>query len=177
MSLEQYYMIAQIVASLAVVITLIVLIVEIRQSTSALSAQSRQSDLSAAQNELFTVVNHPEISMALAKEEPLTPEENVKVGAFLIAMMRAREFSWLQFRSGLIDERQWKTEGSVIQPLLSSPRTRRWWTVQGRALVNPEFAVYVDGLTKAPPMFNMFEASTKWSSADPGAMTQGPGKG
>ncbi len=97
---------SEILSSIAIVVTLVYLAIEIRQNTNALYAQSRQSVLTAAQTELFVTVEHPELLLDVVQEEPLTPAEQVKIGAWLAAAMRAREFSWLQYRDGIIDAAQ-----------------------------------------------------------------------
>ena len=118
---------SEIVSSIAIVVTLVYLTVEIRQNTNALYAESRQSVLTAAQTELFVLVENPNLIVSVAKDDPLTEEEQVALGAWLAAAMRAREFSWLQYRDGVIDEAQWETEVIIIRWLLDSERTRDWW--------------------------------------------------
>jgi hypothetical protein len=106
MKLEKLSSLLEAVSLVAVVITLVILIVEIRQNTEALNAQSRQSVLVAAQTELLQTVDHAEIIAGVSKPGPLTVEENIQLDAYFTASLRSREFSWLQFRSGSIDEEQ-----------------------------------------------------------------------
>lgn len=164
MKFEKLYSLIQALSSVAVVITLIVLIVEIRQNTEALNAQSRQSVLTSAQNQLLLVVDHPDLFTSMTRPGPLTAEENAKLDAWLTASMRGREFAWLQYRNGLIDEAQWNTEMAVTRIVLSAPRTRLWWNKLGHSYVSNEYAAFVDGLVKGTPTTDKWEMTTTWSN-------------
>lgn len=155
---------SEILSSIAIVVTLVYLAIEIRQNTNALYAQSRQSVLSAAQAELFVTVEHPELLLDVVQEEPLTPAAQIRIGAWLAAAMRAREFSWLQYRDGTIDEVQWQTEVLIIRWLLGTPRTRDWWQNTGRFNTNPDFVEFVDQeMGDNPPTTDSWQLETNWS--------------
>jgi hypothetical protein len=164
MKLEKLSATAELVSSVAIVVTLLYLTVEVRQNTDALHAQSRQSVLTSAQTELFVALDHPEITKSMIKPGPLTAEENIQIDAFLTAALRVREFSWLQFRSGLIDEAQWNTELAVMRSLLSSARSRLWWDKLGRSYVSAEFSEFLDGVISDLPSGNDdWETIATWS--------------
>jgi hypothetical protein len=165
MKLEKLSSLIEALSSIAVVITLIVLIVEIRQNTEALNAQSRQALLVSAQNELLASVDHPDALIAIGKPGDLTPEEIVMLDSWLQASIRSREFAWLQYQSGLIDQEQWDTELSVIRGLTAQPRIRLWWTEQGRTRVSVKFADFVDGVIKNTPENTQMGAGKTWNRA------------
>ena len=167
MKLEKLSALAELVAAIAIVITLAYLTIQVRQNTDALNAQSRQSVLTSAQTELLTSVDHPEMIVAISKSGPLTIEENIQLDAYLTASMRSREFSWLQFQNGLIDEEQWTTELAVIRSIMSAPRIRLWWTRLGRTYVSMEFATFVDDLIKDPAPSDDWLTITHWSDQWP----------
>ena len=155
---------SEIVSSIAIVVTLVYLTVEIRQNTNALYAESRQSVLTAAQTELFALVENPNLIVSVAKDDPLTEEEQVALGAWLAAAMRAREFSWLQYRDGVIDEAQWETEVIIIRWLLDSERTRDWWANSGRFQSNLSFVAFVDAeLQSHPTTLDSWRRETNWT--------------
>lgn len=155
---------SEILSSIAIVVTLVYLAIEIRQNTNALYAQSRQSVLTAAQTELFVTVEHPELLLDVVQEEPLTPAEQVKIGAWLAAAMRAREFSWLQYRDGIIDAAQWQSEVLIIRWTLGTPRTQDWWQNTGRFNANPEFVDFVDQeMRNNPPTRDSWRLETNWA--------------
>ena len=165
MKLEKLSAIAETTSSVAILVTLVFLTVQTSQTTEAMNTQSRQSVLSSAQAELFLMVEHPDLVTSVTKSDPLTREDNVRLDAFLTAVFRAREFSWLQFRSGTIDEAQWNTELAVNRSLFSAPRVRLWWTELGRTYVSPEFAEFLDGLqSELPASRNDWERQATWSN-------------
>lgn len=155
--------IIEAVGLIAIVASLVFLVLETRQNTNALSAESRQSVLTAAQTELFQIVENPDLVVSVTKEDPLTEEQQVALSAWLAAAMRAREFSWLQYRDGTIDEAQWSTEVLVIRWILDSKRTREWWVNVGRKYVNPSFADFVDDdMQSHPGTGDSWHAETDW---------------
>jgi len=151
MALEQIGILAEIISSIAVVASLIYVAIQLKQNTEALNSQSRQAVLASSQAELFQRVEFPEIDIAIAKESIPTKEEQVKICTYLLAVFRAREFSWLQYQNGTIDKAQWNTEKIVISIVLSHPRTKTWWVKVGRHNYNSDFVKYVDRLVNEQP--------------------------
>lgn len=154
MKLSNLADITEIVTSIAVLATLVYLAVEINQNTKALHGQSRQAVLDASQIEIFNFANNPELAINIVKEEPLSESQSVRLHMTLVATMRLREFSWLQFREGTIDESQWATEYGVMQMLLGTPRTRHWWNTVGRHPFSSEFVEFVDESLEDQPVTN-----------------------
>ena len=60
----------------------------------------------------------------------------------------AREFAWLQFRDGTIDEVQWRQESLVIQAVFGRGLSRYWWESGGRQVFPAEFVAFVDDLLR-----------------------------
>ncbi len=155
---------SEIVSSIAIVVTLIYLTVEIRQNTSALNAQSRQAVLESAQTELFMLMDNPEITVAMTKTEFLSPEEQIRLDNFFTASLRAREFAWLQFQDGSIDESQWSTEFAVLLSILDTQLSRDWWDGLGRFVFSEEFGAYIDDLLlQHEATETIWTASSSWS--------------
>lgn len=143
--------IAEIVSSVAVLATLIYLAIQIRQNTEAIHSQSRQALLTSAQSELFLRVQYPEMDMALTKSEIPSEKEQLMINSWLVGMLRARQFSWLQYNAGIIDRAQWDTEIVVISNILSTPRARDWWKKVGRVSFAEDFVAFVDDLLMDRP--------------------------
>ncbi len=144
--------ITEILTSIAVLVTLVYLAVEINQNTEALHGQTRQSVLEASQAELFKLADRPELAINFVKDGPLSEAESVELHMFLLATMRLREFSWLQYMNGTIDQSQWDTELGVLKILLVTPRTRHWWNTLGRPAFSHEFSTFVDDSIKNEPV-------------------------
>jgi len=146
MNMEQLENLAEVIGVLLVIASLIYVAKQLRQTTEALHAQSRQSVLSSSQAELFALMNDSALAQSFVEGHDLSADENIRLHVFLSALVRAREFSWLQFRNGQIDETQWATELVVMQNVLGTKRTHRWWDKKGgtpSALNSPALSMAV----------------------------------
>ena len=84
--------------------------------------------------------------------------------SYLIAVMMAREFVWLQHRKGIIDEDQWQTELAVIYVNLTTKRTRSWWNKIGRHVFNLRFAEFVEDTLVGKVDSGMIKLELNWES-------------
>jgi hypothetical protein len=147
MSLAELSAVGELVASVAVVITLIYLAIQIRQANALARAQTRQRMVDQAQQEIYKgLIEEPSIFRSFYKAEALTETERIQLAGFLIAAMRQREYEWFQKRDGHLDEALWTAYRGVILLHLGTPRTRQWWLDSGRAVFDPEFSAMVDQL-------------------------------
>ena len=163
--LQEYALIAEIVGAVAIVISLLFVGFELRRNTDAFYAQSRQAVLESSQEELFEWVRNTDIHNSVIKQGILTSEEQTKINFFLLAILRVREYSWLQYENGIIDQEQWDTEVGVIGIVLSSVRTRKWWEEVGKAQFNPEFSAFVDDYLQNIPVSDEFwQAQKSWDN-------------
>lgn len=144
MELETIVQSVGVLANIGVLAGIVFLAIEIRQNTRAQYAESRQAVLSASREEILLTMEDPSLVLALTNSDPLTPEENVQVDGFLSVVLRAREFAWLQYRDGAIDDAQWNTEFNVLVAFLDSGRARLWWDIIGRNFFSKEFVRFVD---------------------------------
>lgn len=133
-----------VLANIGVLAGIVFLAIEIRQNTSARYAESREAVLSASREEILVTIEDPRLIFALTNSDQLTPEENVRLDGYLSVVLRAREFAWLQYRDGAIDDTQWNTEFNVLAAYFDSSRTRLWWEKIGRQLFSAEFVNFVD---------------------------------
>jgi hypothetical protein len=156
---------SEIVSSIAILITLVYLTIEISQNTNALNAQSRETVLTAAQAELQLLMENPHIVQNLSGSSPLTEEEQIEIDSMLGLTLRSREFSWLQYQDGTIDELQWNTEFAVLLSILDAPRTRLWWEKMGRFVFGEEFVEFIDLTMEEHPASNStWKAAGSWSN-------------
>jgi len=166
MTLEQFSYVAQIVGVVLVIASLVYVAKQLRQNTHAVLAQSRQAVLTASLAEVSMTIGDPQMTVQLTTSDELTPAENVRLGAWLFATFRAREFGWLQHRNGVIDERQWQTELAVIRFFLDSTRVRDWWAKVGHAAYGDEFVQFVENeLACSTPTDRTFSAMVGWTQA------------
>jgi hypothetical protein len=78
--------IAEILSSIAVLVTLVYLTIQIRQNTEALQANSRDAALENSTNALYLQVNEPELVLSRTKPN-LSDTERVKLSAFNFALL------------------------------------------------------------------------------------------
>jgi len=79
--------------------------------------------------------------------------------------MSAREFSWLQWKSGVIDETQWQSELVILRGFLQAPRVRLWWENVGHMTVSNEFRQFIEAqVENLPPTNGIFEIQTQWAN-------------
>lgn len=155
-------------ANVGVLIGIVFLAYEVRQNTEAVHAQTREAILSAAQTELQAVRNDPNLIDSIVREGPLTVDEQVKLYTWLVSILKIREFSWLQRKSGVIDDAQWRSELAVTQAILQAPRVRLWWDKVGHKTVSSEFREFVDSaIAELPPSNGIYGDQMEWAEAAP----------
>ena len=117
MKLEKISAVAELVSSVAIVVTLAYLAVQTQQNTRALQANARQASLDSELALLLEVVDKPILYQAPPLNLPntnLSDLELNQIAAFNLAMLRTRESYWLQYKSGALDEELWESYRSVI---------------------------------------------------------------
>ena len=127
MRVEKIAAVAEIVSSVAIVVTLAYLAIQTQQNTLAIQASVRQDMLESDRALLFLQVENPSITIARATDIDLTDEDVVQLASYLTAVVRVRENQWLQYQNGVIDERTWLSYRTPIGAVLSTERTRSWW--------------------------------------------------
>ena len=106
MNLTKLSAVAEIVSSLAILITLIYLAYQTQQSTAALLSNSRQETLNAELTFISQSLEYPYLNTTVTEEEiaSLTREERAQMFLISVSLFRTRENYWLQYRSGVLDE-------------------------------------------------------------------------
>jgi hypothetical protein len=165
MSIQDLGSIGELVAALAVLITLVYLSLQVRQGNLLAKSQARQRMVEHAQSELYTQMNDPSVTYAVIKEGALTEEEQAKLSLFLTAFMRQREWEWFQYQDGVIDKDVYRAYHDVIGIFLSSKRTRKWWNSLGRFAFNQSFVEDVDNLLDNTEPNSYLSDIRKWDDA------------
>lgn len=152
MTLGDLASIGNIVAAIAVVLSLIYLSRQIRQANLFAKSAVRQRMVEQTHEELYVLMSDPELREAWRPSAKLTGEAQSKLSFFLAAAMRQREWEWFQYRDGVIDGEVYRAYHEVIGFHLGAPRTRAWWASVGRLGFNPEFVADVDALLATRPL-------------------------
>jgi hypothetical protein len=145
---------AEILSSVAILVTLVYLAVEIQQNVAATQADTRQAMLESDQQFIQLFIDSPELHFLWYKPE-LTDEEKVRLSYYLVTFMRMRESNWFQYESGTLDDRTWRSYRASIVAVLSAPRTRLWWEKFGvERVFDPDFVSVVDNLIVNQALFD-----------------------
>jgi hypothetical protein len=134
--------IAEIVSSIAIVITLAYLAVQTSQTNEALRANSRQATMETEVSIILASLNHPDSASA-----PVAPSD---VGAYrrmllLAATARLREFSWYQYQNGILDEELWRTYARTTARLFGDEYGNQVWA-SFESELDPQFVAYMNNL-------------------------------
>ena len=143
MPLDQYAAIAEIVGVILVIASLIYVARQLRQNTEMLIAESRNSIIQQHMQELFSLVENPDIWRGISGQD--LDDESVRLNNWLTAFSRAREHEWFQFKHRALDEASWASYSRAIPIVLSSDRAKAWWEAFRPGFDN-EFAERVDEL-------------------------------
>ena len=146
--------VAEILSSVAILITLVYLVVEIQQNAEATQAETRQAVLDSDQHYLEFYVDSPEL-MVLQYQSDLSDEERIRLSFVLVTFIRMRENNWLQYENGTLDDVTWQTYRLSLISQLSAPQSRAWWQNFGvERVFDSDFISLVDELLANRPLFD-----------------------
>lgn len=96
-------------ANLGVLLGIFILIYEIQQNTKAIQSEVRTALFTGAQEELWKNMEYPDVTLNFSQtDRELSDEEKIRFDAWMTAAMRAREFAWLEYTSGNLEEDHWR---------------------------------------------------------------------
>jgi hypothetical protein len=147
--------VAEVVSSVAVVVTLVYLVIQTQQNFDAINANSREVSIASDLQILATSVSIPGLDLLKFKDE-VTDEEAATLQAWLVMLVRSREHEWFQYRDGLLDEGTWRSYLSGLQDNLSTPSTRRWWNAISSKF-DPGFSAAVDDYLSTVEIVDEFQ--------------------
>lgn len=158
MSIDKLVAISELIAAIAVVISLLYLATQVRQSNKLARAQTRERMTNQASDEFYKgFIDEPSIFRSLYKLEPLTEEEWIRLSGWLLAAMRQREYEYFQMKDGNIEKEVWEAYRGVITIHLGSERTQKWWASWGKVPFDPGFCSMVDELLTGQAKPDYFE--------------------
>ena len=122
------------------------------QNTLSLQADVRQAIFADDRELLRQELDYPGVILSRSGEG-LTDEDVVRLNAFLLVFTRMQENRWLQYQSGAIDERTWRTYRTAIPALFSTEFVRTWFRNRaGRGEFDQGFVEEVEELIAASPI-------------------------
>ena len=120
-NLEQWASIAEIVASVAVILSLVYLAYEVRQNTLAMQASARQEFAAQDMAFLATALDPSVVAQARAKieeGEALTPLEHSQLVNRQHMNFRIFENAHYQFQKGALEASEWERYRRIVQRLI-----------------------------------------------------------
>ena len=127
--------IAEIISSIAILVTLIFLVVEtsqnsdlLEQNTTAILSNGRQNTLQSELDWLNKVHEYPEIYNGDPPEfnDGLNRETRIRRLVQASTLIRMRENSWMQYQLGAIDRAAWEAYMSSFKYIFESNPYLRW---------------------------------------------------
>ena len=165
MNLTKWASIAEIISSIAILITLVYLAIQTKQNTDAVTSQSRHSLFQSAQFEQTIWMQYPELSALIVDNSlPMTFHQKVQLDALMIMSFTRRQFAFRQFQAGQLDKSVWNTEVQVISLLLGTERTRSWWDTMGKTAYEKDFIVTVNSIIQGQPYHPYWNNLANWDS-------------
>ena len=149
---------AEIISSVAIVITLIYLSIQTQQNTEALLANTRNQIIDSDTAITQSLIEDPSIELSFYQDDPLNDIERVKLENWLIALVRTREYQWLQYKNNLLDQQTWDAFLSAIAVTLSFPRTRAWWDAVSIEYFDDDFVKEINNYLKNYPVVENYKS-------------------
>ena len=156
MTLEKIALIAQIIGVIVVAVTLIYLTIQVRQGAEQMRSESRQAQLANDQTGVYKFVEFPDLGRIASQLEKPTFDEKTQLFFWMIGQLRAREFEYLQYKSGAMTKDSWETYRGVIFFVLGTPRTRALWPLC-KVYFNKGFADIVDDMIRDMPAIRFWD--------------------
>jgi len=127
MTLEKLSAVAELVSSIAIVVTLGYLAIQTQQNTTAIQATVRQAMLADDLEIVRQQMDFPNATVARSGGSELTDEALIQLNSFLLALVRVRENQWLQYQNGVIDQQTWLTYQTALTAVFATEFTRSWF--------------------------------------------------
>ncbi len=107
MKLERWALIAEIVGSFAVVVTLVFLLVEVRENTEETRAANRHTVFTDLREQLLVRAQSPSLAAVIESASSgmeLTPAQQSQYIGYLFAVIKSVEEAYFQYAEGRLDK-------------------------------------------------------------------------
>lgn len=151
MSLEQFAFLAQIMASVGVVLSLIFVGLQIRQSTAALQRNEHNSTMEQWTVIRMAIVKHRDIAelmtAGLEGERALDAADRLRLEQMLQENAWAAFHIWDRTRRGVFPKGTFEqTGGALLRIILKTPRGDAWWQSAKSTGFIPDYVADVDAV-------------------------------
>lgn len=149
MNLSKLASIAEIVASIGVILSLIFVGLQVSDSNQETRAATMQA---ALDSEMFlgaTMTNHPEAWEKVITGAPLEDDTERRLGNLLYNLLMVEsENRFHQFNAGYLDPQTWEGRVSSLRPLVALPIYEFWRETPGGANHSADFLEFLDDLNE-----------------------------
>jgi hypothetical protein len=151
MSLDTMHKVGELVASIAVVISLIFVGLQVRDNTVATQAASYQASAAYSADILLAVAENPEkarIFNAYVFEDPhnLSADETLQAQYLLSAALRGLENIYIQHQAGMLSEAGWAAREPTVRGLVMAPGYEKFLSSSNAVTHGGPFMEYVEGI-------------------------------
>lgn len=143
--------IAQIIGTVAILITLIYLAVQTRQNTAAILSNTRDTIINSDLHLVELLMEHP-LYQYMHNLDEATIDNKQNLQNWLIALARSREHQFFQYKDGLLDKKTWEAYITGITINLSYPVTRAWWDYVSSDFFDKDFVNELNKYLKNIPI-------------------------
>jgi len=147
MNLADLALIANLLSSFAVLVSLLFVGVQIRQSNRNQRSLMQQGR-SARNVDLLSRLTDPKLSellLRVLRGETVTDPEYLVLYGYIASVFWSYEDSFLQFRSGTLDAKSWSSDVATVKRLLKNPAYRAVWRAAREAMAT-EYQSFVDAV-------------------------------
>ena len=151
MSLEQFSYLAQIVASVGVILSLIFVGFQIKQSTAALQRNEHNSTMSQWTVIRMAIVHNRDVAELMTRgldgSVELDAADELRLDQLLNEYAWASFHIWDRTKRGVFPPGTFEFScGSLLGDLLRTPRGRIWWRKAASVGLIPQFIADVDAM-------------------------------
>ncbi len=116
--------ISEVLAMIAVVVSLWYVAAQLRQNTKAIKANSRLGMLDSDLGLISEFITHAVDPHLVGDHVKLSREDERRFTWLVVKALRIREFAWHQYQDGLMDESTWQSYMAPIPGIFSTRRAR-----------------------------------------------------
>ncbi len=166
MNIEAAANYADVIAGIAVIVSLVYVSVQIRKNTQVNQGIATQQTFASTQVIYSWHANNSEVSELYAKfsqGEALTLPESVRMTNLMLGMIEQYQVYFILNKLKMMDDESFHSFFRKILLVLCTPTAREWFTAN-RTFFRPDFVEYVDNLLKENP--HVFRALSQFYGLD-----------
>ena len=172
MNIVEVGAIGEFVSAIAVLITLVYIAVQSRQSVKT-TQQKSHSDLLTRRQDLMRSLTDRDFIEVWSKgcsQQQLDSIDAQRFTSFGMSLSSHVQDAYIQYKAGLIGEKVWEAEKSLLTVHFTQPGFVDWWK-HGQQYVTPEFVRYIEESER--PNIVLYDPDNQtWSRPENGLFAQ-----